>query len=302
MKSPLLALAILPLVASMAAAQDGGIEIFAGETIFAEGTRVSLAHIWKTKEGLLDGSSSISDEDSQRFVEHRTVLGINHGIARGWSLSALIPYVERSLDTNKVILDRRGSGAGDVSLILKRRFHVDDWNRSAWHSAWIAGVELPTGETGERDGGVRLDPSLQPGSGSMDPFLGLASTLDLDLWRFDAVALYKENTEGAQDYEEGDKLTLALSGKCRFLHEKYPGPSASATVGLKWSHTWRSSSDGLTKQDSGGEALLVKFGLGYHPRPNIDMGVSLDLPLYEDLNGTQLGLDSRVQLSLGFRF
>lgn len=274
-----------------AAAQDGGIEIFAGETIFTEGTRISLAHIWKTKEG---------SSNNERFVEHRTVLGINHGIARGWSLSALIPFVDRSLKSGAS--NQSGSGPGDISLLVKNRFHVKDWRRGAWHSAWIAGIELPTGETGARDGGNRLEPSLQPGSGSADPFLGLASTLDLDLWRFDAVALYKENTEGAQDFEEGDKLTLALSGKYRFLHEKYPGPSASATVGLKWSHSWRSSWDDPTFNNSGGEELLVKFGLGYHPRPDIDMGLSLDLPLYEDLNGTQLGLDSRVQLSLGWRF
>jgi hypothetical protein len=283
-----------------AAAQDGGIEIFAGETIFTEGTRISLAHIWKTKEGKLSGSSSVTDPSNERFVEHRTVLGINHGIARGWSLSALIPFVERSLDAKSG--DQSSSGPGDISLLVKNRFHVKDWRRGAWHSAWIAGIELPTGETGARDGGTRLDPKLQPGSGSADPFLGLASTLDLDLWRFDAVALYKENTEGAQDFEEGDKLTLALSGKYRFLHEKYPGPSASATVGLKWSHSWRSYGDDPTFSNLGGEELLVKFGLGYHPRPDIDMGLSLDLPLYEDLNGTQLGLDSRVQLSLGWRF
>lgn len=294
------ALAVLATIAPVSA-QDGGIEIFAGETIFTEGTRVSLSHIWKTKEGLLSGSTSLTDPEHQRFTEHRTVLGVNHGIARNWSLSALIPYVERTL--KKDVGETGGVGPGDISLILKHNFHVINWQRSAWHSAWIAGVELPTGETGERDGGVRLAPSLQPGSGSVDPFLGVATTLDLDLWRFDAVALYKENLEGAQNFEEGDKLTLSVSGKYRFVHVKYPGPSASATVGLKWGHTWRSATDHITNSGSGGEELLVKFGLGYHPRPDIDMGVSLDLPLYEDLNGTeQLGLDSRVQFALGLRF
>ena len=281
-------------------AQDGGIEIFAGETIFAKGTRVSLTHIIKSKEGLLKGSSEVSDPLGQRFTEVRSVLGVNHGFARDWSLSALVPYVDRELESTAG--DLSGSGPGDVSLILKHRFHIDDWPRSAWHSAWIAGVELPTGETRAKQGGVRLAPSLQPGSGSLDAFVGVASTLDLDLWRYDAVALYKQNTEGAQDFEEGDRLTLSLSGKYRYLHEKYPGPSASATLGVKWSHTSRSELSGVDSVNSGGEELLLKFGLGYHPRPDIDLGLSLDVPLYEDLNGTQLGLDNRVQLSLGLRF
>ena len=283
-----------------ALAQDGGIEIFAGETIFAEGTRLSLIHISKVKEGLRSGSNSVSDPLHQRFTEQRTVLGINHGIARDWSLSALVPYVERSLDADSG--DLSGDGPGDISLILKHRFHIKDWKRSAWHSAWIAGFELPTGETGAKDGGARLAPGLQPGSGSLDTFVGLASTLDLDLWRYDAVALYKQNSEGAQDFEEGDKLTLSLSSKYRFLHAKYPGPSASATLGLKWSHTSHSETDGIASPNSGGEDVLLKFGMGYHPRPDIDLGFSLDVPLYEDLNGTQLGLDHRFQLSLGLRF
>lgn len=296
-----IALPLLVLAASLPAiAQDGGIEIFAGETIFAEGTRVSLTHIVKTKEGLLSGASEVSDPFNQRFTERRTVFGINHGIARDWSLSVLVPIVERELDSSTG--DLTGSGPGDVSLILKNRFHIKDWTRSAWHSAWIAGIEIPTGETDAKDGGARLAPSLQPGSGSLDAFVGLASTLDLDLWRYDAVALYKQNSEGSQDFEEGDRLTLSLSGKYRFLHEKYPGPSASTTLGLKWSHSGRSEDAGVDSPNSGGEELLLKFGLGYHPRPDIDLGLSLDLPLYEDLNGTQLGLDNRIQLSFGLRF
>jgi len=294
------ALAFALASAMPAAAQDGGIEIFAGETLFTDGTRLSLTEIWKTKRGLLSGSSSIDDPLNRRFQERRTVLGINHGIARGWSLSALLPYVQRDLDASTG--DLSGSGPGDLSLILKHRFHYRDWRRSAWHSSWILGVETPTGDTHARDGGLKLSPSLQPGSGSFDPFLGVASTLDLDLWRFDALAFYKANTEGAQDFEEGDRLTLLLSGKYRFIQEVYPGPSASGTVGLKWSTTDHSSQAGSSVSSSGGDELLLKLGLGWHPRPDMDLGLSLDLPLYEDLNGQQLGLDSRVQLSLGWRF
>lgn len=295
-----LAAAGLLFFAPLASAQDGGIEIFAGETIFTEGTRVSLTEIWKTKQGLLAGSDSIGDPLGRTFVERRTVLGVNHGIARGWSVSALMPYVERDLDSSAG--DLRGAGVGDLSLILKQSFHRLDWERSAWHSAWIAGVEAPTGVTDERAGGVKLSPSLQPGSGSWDPFVGLATTLDLDLYRFDAVALFKDNGEGAQDFEEGEKLSLSLSGKYRWLHERYPGPSASATVGLKWAHWAGSQKDGVLQANSGGEELLFKFGLGWHPRPNLDLGLSLDVPLHEHLSGQQLGLDSRVQLSLGWRF
>ncbi len=283
-----------------AMAQDGGIEIFAGETIFATGTRISITEIWKVKEGLISGSSEINDPLDRRHEDRRTVIGLNHGFARGWSFSALLPLVERSLDSTGG--DLSNSRLGDLSLIIKNQFHVKNWVRSAWHSAWIFGVETPTGETGAKDGGVRLPTSLQAGSGSWDPFLGIATTLDLDLWRFDFVALFKENGEGSQSYEQADKLTLSLSGKYRFLHETYPGPSASATVGLKYSHSWHAEDHGVNVGNSGGDDLLLKLAMGWHPRPDLDLGISVDLPLHEDFNGQQLGLDNRLQVSLGWRF
>ncbi|MCP5023528.1 MAG: transporter [bacterium] len=293
-------IALALALASSALAQDGGIEIFAGETIFTSGTRISITEIFKSKEGLIAGSSDITDPLDRRFEEMRTVVGINHGFARAWSFSALLPLVDRSLDTN--VGGVSNSGLGDLSLILKHRFQRLDWFRSAWHSAWIFGVEVPSGETGAKDGGTRLSPSLQAGSGSWDPFLGLATTLSLDRWRFDFQTLFKANGEGSQSFEESDKLTVALSGKYRFIHEAYPGPSASATMGLKWGHSWHAEDHGVSVDNSGGDELLFKFAMGWHPRPDLDLGFSVDLPLYEDFNGQQLGLDNRLQLSLGWRF
>ncbi len=293
----ILLLCAFPLTA---AAQDGGIEIFAGETLFKTGTRLSVTEVWRSNESMLAGSSTIADPLNQRFLERRTVFGLNHGIARGWSLSALLPFVERSLDTNVASLN--GTGVGDLALIVKYRLFRNNWYRSAWHSALIAGIETPTGDTNEQGGGARLAPGLQPGSGSWDPFAGFASTISLDLWRFDFVGLYKENTEGAQSFEEGDKLTLSLTGKYRFLLEQYPGPSASATMGLKWSTTSFARNSLGRVANSGGEDLVFRFAMGCHPRPDLDLGFSIDLPIHQDLNGQQLGLDSRVQLSLGWRF
>ena len=52
----LLKRAALTIALSTAAfGQDGGIEIFAGETIFTSGTRVSVTEVWKVKKGLIDG-------------------------------------------------------------------------------------------------------------------------------------------------------------------------------------------------------------------------------------------------------
>ena len=76
----------------------------------------------------------------------------------------------------------------------------------------------------------------------------------------------------------GDKM-LEVAAAYRFLHRKYPGPSASARIGLQWRHDGRSELDGLSLSDSGSDELRLRPGLGWHPKPNIDISLSVDIPL-----------------------
>jgi hypothetical protein len=59
---------------------------------------------------------------------------------------------------------------------------------------------------------------------------------------------------------------------------------------------------GTSIANSGGEELLGRLGFGWHPVPQIDITFSIDVPLYQDLDGQQLGLDLRSFLAVGLRF
>ena len=48
--------------------------------------------------------------------------------------------------------------------------------------------------------------------------------------------------------------------------------------------------------------LLLRTGLGWHPKPNWDVSLAFDVPLYQDYEGTQLGLDYRTFIAVGLRF
>ena len=67
-----------------------------------------------------------------------------------------------------------------------------------------------------------MPPGLQPGSGSWDPFIALSGNVSLDRFRFDASVFYKVNTKGAQQFDEGDFLSIQGSAAYRFLFTKYP--------------------------------------------------------------------------------
>jgi hypothetical protein len=296
----LLVLLLGVAAATPAAAQEGGIEVFAAETLFATGTRVSVTHIEKRKGTLYDGGDAVSDPLGRVLDERKIVAAVDHGLRADLTLSALLPILEKELESSGG--DLRSSGVGDFAVLAKYRLYKQDWRRGAFHVSGIGGVEVPTGSTSERDGGARLAPGLQPGLGAWNPFFGLSLNLNLDRFRFDALAFYKENTEGAQDFEKGDFLALEVDAAYRFYHAKYPGPSASAKVGLQWRHEGSAELDGASVVDSGSEELRLKTGLGWHPRPGIDISLSYALPIHEDYDGQQLGLDHRVSLGIGVRF
>ena len=53
---------------------------------------------------------------------------------------------------------------------------------------------------------------------------------------------------------------------------------------------------------SGSDELIARFGLGFHPIPQMDLNVSVDVPISQDFNGVQLGQDIRVFFAFGMRF
>ena len=301
----LLALALLAgLPARPASGQEGGIEVFAAETLFEQGTRLSASYLYKRKGHLQRGSGEVSDPQDRLFEEHRFVAGLDHGVLPRLTVSALLPVVYRHLraTTGGTRNHQEAFGLGDIALLGKYRLYKTDWPRSSLNLSLVGGLELPTGDTGAREDGVRLPPSVQVGSGSWDPFTALSANMSLNRLRFDALVFYKINTEGTQEFEDGDFLALETDVAYRFLHTVYPGPTAAARLGIQWRHQWRAEQHGVTLVNSGSDEILLRAGLGFHPVPGVDLTLSVDIPLYQDFRGEQLAFDVRTFFALGIRF
>ncbi len=291
---------------SPARAQEGGIETFAGETLFDQGTRVSISHIYKLEANVYRGSSHVRDPLDRRRDEHRTVVSVDHGVLPDLTVSLLIPVVYKEHRERPPgggsSRRQRSFGLGDLALIGKYRVYRRDWPRSALNVAVIGGLEMPTGATDERDDGARLAPSMQPGIGAWNPFAAASATLSIDRFRFDANVFYKLNTRGAQQFRAGGFFATEVDVAYRFLFTTYPGPTASARLGLQWRQEARDHQDGGTIDSSGGTELVLRPGLTWHPIPRMDVSLTVDVPVYRHLRGEQLGRDLRVFGGLGVRF
>ena len=85
-----IALVALSFATNRSHAQTGGIEVFAGETLFRRGWRISETYLYRREGTLYRGSNSVSDPQDRLFQEHRVVTGVDYGLLADLTVSGLL--------------------------------------------------------------------------------------------------------------------------------------------------------------------------------------------------------------------
>lgn len=223
--------------------------------------------------------------------------------------SIVTPWMEKSLRRNlsgrRVMLDV--AGLGDISLLGRWTFKkwLGPWRRA--DLAVIGGVELPTGDTNRRDEGLRLPPELQLGSGSFDPFLRMAFSRSAGRNSIFAELQYKVNMPGALDFKFGDVLKYDLAFAYRlFPARKYPNPEFFGILELNGVWEQQARKRGRDVENTGSHTIFLSPGIQAVPLKNLLLEASVQIPIYQDLRGRQLGYDvgdlGNSNISFGFRF
>jgi hypothetical protein len=256
-----------------------------------------------------------------------TLWSANLSLAHGWNddltLGLALPYILRRnireaahVHGGADAVESHGdsAGVGDVRLFSQYRFHRDPARDI--HSAAIAGIKAPTGETHEetRDG-TRFATDLQPGSGSWDPFLGVAHSRAWAGVSVHANLLYSMSTEGAQNTELGDGFFYNLafayplrraSTQSKHAHDQtthghsgshHDGPAHSARhVMVELNGEWRGKdeTDGHKEDNTGGRLLYLAPGVRLNIGSRWSAALSAGFPVLTDLNGTQSEPDVRI--------
>ncbi len=164
-----------------------------------------------------------------------TFLGAAYGVTDDLTIALRLPFVRRSAiregahahGAGGAVLnsvDRRGdsSGVGDLTLLGQWRFLND--RPSATEAAFLFGVRVPTGETHVRDrSGRRFETEFQPGSGSVNPLVGVAVTRRFGSWSFDANILHEFASKGVQQTNLGDRFLYNVALSYRLIGSSAPG-------------------------------------------------------------------------------
>jgi hypothetical protein len=241
------------------------------------------------QEGLRSVAAAHEVAGRESAVEDRFTATLSYSLADRANLVARLPFSSHRIEElgHDGTTEETARGLADPEVYAFVRLwsspFADGLGRRAWISA-LAGVKTPWGQNDRREDGVRLDEHLQSGSGSTDPFAGLAGFYLLDQ-RSSIYGSAQRRWTGTNDfgYRYGVQSFLNL-GYERKLTRLLDG---ALELNYRDAGRDRVSSDGDLDPNTGGSVLYA------NPRLMLDLGrgwvgrLSVQVPVAEDLHGDQ---------------
>lgn len=248
----------------------------------------------------------LSAPDGSRDV--RAVLmpvSLNYGLLRDLTLALNVPWIRKELVPQSPAggPTTTASGIGDIRLLAKYRFFRADGFQKTLQLAALGGIKLPTGATDVRlpDGGF-LPMPLQVGSGSADPLLGLSGTGIWD-WRVAHLSFfYRPARRGGRDYRLGDLFDYNAVTNFRVWTRPYPGPELYLGAEINGEVRGRDDTAGVSVENSGSHRLFFSPTAVFFLFRNLTLESSLQFPVFQALNGTQLEDGPRFVFGLRFQY
>lgn len=246
-------------------------------------------------------------------------INIAYGITDDLTVGASLPYVERNdiraahnnAGVGEVEFAGDSSGVSDLTLFGQYRFFQND----TVDIAVIAGIKIPTGDSNEREAeGELFETEHQPGSGSWDPFAGIAFNRKFERAGISANVLYTFTTEGDQQTELGDifNYNFALSyraispedGHDHHQHQHALNILDYVDLALELNGDVREQTEisGEEEDHSGGHTLYLSPGIRVGLGHRWSVYTSFGLPIINDYHGWQSEPDYRIIGGLSITF
>ena len=298
---------------SLAPAGLGGQALpFHTETAITTGFEEAAARTFANffgRSGLLRDGEDVADpllRDVGVFVQPFVVLP--YAITPMWVTRVIVPVVHKSMGFTTPDGARQSygtTGVGDVIVDTKWIFFSKNRLGGTTRIGIEGGVKIPLGSTGARlpDGSLAPRP-LQVGSGSWDFPLKALFTMTERHFGLLGNAGYRVNT--ADDgFKAGNVFSYDVAVGLRFVpwvYKSLTDKSLVAYLELNGEVGQRSKVGGAQDPDSGGHVLFLSPDVQWIPTPWLLFEGSVQFPIVQDLNGTQLKYDTRFQIGTRIRF
>ncbi len=285
-RGTLVALVVVALAPTTALAQgintNVALPVAKGEGIF----RSQLRYVQATDD------PTPADREVRVLLAPQTLV---YGITPRLTAFATLPVLaHRKVEASGETL-RKDEEVGDLRLLGRYTLFIDDYAPlSTRRVALLGGMKFPTGS--DTSGPDRF------GTPSFDPIVGGVATWAANRHELDVDALYTITTE-RHDFEAGDRFRYDLAYRYRLWPARFGRRTVAlhGLVELNGAWTGRSRDDGRTLRNSGGHVLFLSPGLQFVTR-RVILEASVQVPIAQDLNGSQLETDVIAVLSLRVPF
>ncbi len=243
------------------------------------------------------GTEKLNDASRIR-ITHSALFNVGYSITDNFSVEGLFTWVNQRRRINQFGNSNfeQTFGLGDAILIGKYRLvnsGLSEWSLGA-------GFKAPLGSTKKVNSqGFLIVADLQPGSGAFDYIL-MSSYSKAFQFRRSLVAssriIYRmtgENDDylGSSIYEFGDELQVFLTVADQFL----VGSSiVSPSLSLKYRNVVKDRINQVELENTGGNWLFLIPNFGINLSPSITFSTNIEVPIYANVQGTQLTPTFRV--------
>ncbi len=257
------------------------------------------------------------------MVMQKYLLAAQGRIAPSWQVSLGVPYLVNDMDMRMAMRDAMGmvmksegpmarvEGLGDITLGAQYSLLPGGAGGAGggWDAAVGLGLKLPSGKNDVKKEGSQslVHAMMQPGSGSWDPVLSLQAGRGAGPVSVRLAASYHVAMRGDEGYEFGDMIAADAVARYQAAGALRLG------LGLNYLHAGRDAdhdghySSPTSLIDNTANTGLTAFYLTPELQVSIPgtravLSVAYQLPLVQDVNGTQQVMDWRVLASAGWSF
>jgi hypothetical protein len=256
-----------------------------------------------------NGNSKENDAPDEKLADSIFNLFYSARVLEPLFLDVNLPFTSKAYTErpDNTYASDRDTALGDMSMLMTLQPYAmaDKYGTADWRVR--AGVKLPTGDADQLNnynavqaidnGGSNIysyDRAI--GSGSLDWIVGSSFFLREDRFLGFADAQYIGRSTGENDFRFGDKVTVHVTPGYVFFERAKN--SFAFLVDSSYTFVGESDFDGTEVPTTGessfymGPRVLATFN------KTLSAYVGASLPLYHDMNGTQLATDYQVIASI----
>lgn len=264
-----------------------------------DGVGVNLSTRYSKRSDRQKGTDKVENPGNEETKSSQTTLLLDYLVTDGLTAILSIPYISQTASYGNV--KQTTKGLGDVAVYGKYSVSKPD---ASSEILVLLGVELPTGSTDERDSTGVFPITQQPGSDSTDLILGAAA-----VWGFPTYTTYGDfsyKINGSESYTFGN--FLALNAGINYPLSSMDQFSLVGEVNVEVAEQDESDPappvlpNGGDVPNTGYQKVFFTPGIQWQSGKNSSFIFNAQVPVYQNLKGTQLASEVSYTLGVSLRF